>query len=120
MQFIKQQLTPERAANIKESMMVMCLLANVMKMEYAADMDVNFKNPMVNQFAGRIIKDVEAILYHLRNYSTNAQVSDQGQLEEYAGEMYRVIHYFIRLPLGQMKEIMDNIESLTEVVEVTG
>ncbi len=95
-------------------------MAKVIQMEYQQDMDVRFKNPMANQFAGRIIKDALAIEYHLKNNKrANIEFTDPDFVEDYAGELHRVIHFFIRLPLSQIKEVMDSIESVAEVVEET-
>ena len=94
------------------------LMAKVIQMEYQSDMDVRFKNPMANQFAGRIIKDCLAIEHHLKtNRSANIEFTDPDFVIDFAGELHRVIHFFIRLPLSQVKEVMDNLYGVAVVEE---
>ncbi|RAV52328.1 hypothetical protein DIU36_24650 [Mucilaginibacter rubeus] len=93
-------------------------MAELIKMEHMADMDVNFKNPQANMFAGRIAKDAQAIQTHLlSNPRVQLKVTDPEFVEDYAGELYRVFHYFIGLPLSQVKEVMDNLQSLSVIEE---
>ena len=121
MSLIKFELTPKRIESIRESVKVMALMAKVIQMEYQQDMDVRFKNPMANQFAGRIIKDCLAIEHHLKNNDkVNIQFTDPNFVEEYAGELHRVIHFFIRLPLSQVKEVMDNLHVVAEMEGIEG
>ncbi len=116
---IKQIMTPERKARIYSSVQFMAIMAEMIKMEHLTDtIDTNFKNPQVNQFAGRIAKDAEAIQYHLRNNDkVNIKFQDVEFVQEYAWELHRVFHYFIGLPLSQIKEVMDNLHALSEEVE---
>ncbi len=115
---IKQVMTPARANRIQASVQFMLIMAEMIKMEHCADMDVRFKNPQVNQFASRIAKDAEAIRIHLlSNEKVRVQVTDNEFVQDYAGEMYRVFHFFIGLPLSQVKEVMDNLVSVSAEIE---
>ncbi|GAA4338655.1 hypothetical protein GCM10023149_48770 [Mucilaginibacter gynuensis] len=116
---IKQTMTPERMNRIKSSVQFMLIMAEMIQIEYQQDMDVRFKNPQVNQFAGRIIKDAQAIHFHLKNNDkVNIQISDSEFVEEYGIELHRVFKFFIGLPLSQVKEVMDNLESVSTEVSV--
>jgi hypothetical protein len=114
---IKQAMTQERANRILRSSQFMLLMAELIKMEHMADMDTRFKHPQANQFACRIAKDAEAIKTHLKTHMrVQMSVSDNDFVEEYAGELYRVFHYFIGLPLSQVKEVMDNLHNISMAV----
>ena len=116
---IKQTLTPTRINRVKESLSVMAVMAKAIQMEYYADMDVRFKNPQVNMFASRIIKDAEAISHHLKhNGRASIEITNKDFVEDYSAEIHRVIHYFMKLPLSQVKEVMDNLDRVKEAVEV--
>ncbi len=111
----RQPLTPERRANISRSLMVMSAMANVLVMEYYSDMDADFRNPNINRFAGRILQDIKAIQYHLKNNDrANIQNMNDEFMEDFAAQLHRVIHFFIKLPLSQVKEVMDSLEQVTE------
>ena len=115
---IKQVMTPERANRIQRSVQYMLIMAEMIKMEHASDMDTRFKNPMANQFASRIANDAKAIQTHLlTNDKVKVQVTDYDFVEEYAGELFRVFHFFIGLPLSNIKTVMDNLHSLAQVTE---
>ena len=115
---IKQELTPERKERVFKSVQFMSVMAEMIRLEYMADMDVRFKNPQVNQFAGRILEDLKQIKFHLRNSEkVKLRFNVEDEAEEYAGELYRVFHYFIGLPVGQIRQVMDNLMVLSEVVE---
>lgn len=115
---IKQVLTPERKERVLQSVQFMAIMTEMIRLEYASDMDVRFKNPQINQFAGRIIKDCEAIKFHLKtDEKIKIKFKDEEFAEEYAGELYRVFHYFIGLPIDQIRQVMDNLHVLSEMVE---
>lgn len=112
-------MTPERANRIQRSVQYMLIMAEMIKMEHASDViDSRFKNPMANQFANRIANDAKAIQTHLlTNDKVKVQVTDYDFVEEYAGELFRVFHFFIGLPLSNIKTVMDNLNSLSQVTE---
>lgn len=115
---IKQTMTPERMVRIHKSVSFMAVMAELIKMEHMADMDARFKNPIVNQFASRIAKDAKAIQTHLASdLNVNIKFQNIDFVEEYAGELYRVFHFFIGLPLSQIKDVMDQLCSQAEVME---
>lgn len=106
---------------VLKSTQFMLLMAELIKIEHTSDMDVDFRMPQINQFAGRIVKDAQAIQYHLKsNTKLNLKVSDNDFVEEYTCELYRVFHFFIGLPIGQIKEVMDNLHAIAvEEISVT-
>lgn len=115
---IKQQMTPERKARVYKSVQFMAVMAELIKIEYQCDMDARFKNPLVNQFAGRIVKDANAILTNLAiNQNVNIRFQSIDYIEGYACELHRVFHFFVGLPVDQIKEVMDNIYAVSEKVE---
>jgi hypothetical protein len=118
---IKQEMTPVRMTRIIRSVQYMAVMAELIKMEHLADMDTRFKNPQANQFAARIAKDADAIQLHLAtNKNVNIKFAGRDYVEEYAGELYRVFHYFIGLPVEQIKTVMDQLESLSiKIIEPT-
>lgn len=117
---IKPTMTPEKKARIYKSVQFMAVMADVIKMEHCSDaIDAEFKNPQVNQFAKRIIADCKAIQFHLKhNDRVKIEFKDLDFIEEYAGELYRVFHFFIGLPLSQIKEVMDELHKISESVEI--
>jgi len=116
---IKQTMTPEKKARIYKSVQFLAVMAEVIKMEHLTDLiDTDFKNPQANQFAKRIKADAEAIQFHLKcNDRVKIEFKDLEFIQEYAGELYRVFHFFIGLGITQIKEVMDNIEQIAEGVE---
>ena len=116
---IKQTLTPERVQNIQQSIAIITVMSKAIQMEYCMDlMDTKFKSPQVNMFAGRIGKDVKEIYNHLKNnYRVSFELIDTDLLDEYAAEMQRIIHLFMKLPLSQIREVMDNLCELLVAVE---
>lgn len=116
---IRPTMTPEKKARIYKSVQFLAVMAEVMKMEHATDLiDAEFKNPQANQFARRILSDANAIQFHLKkNDRVNIEFKDLEFIEEYAGQLYRVFHFFIGLPLSQITEVMDNLHEIAEGVE---
>jgi hypothetical protein len=115
---IKQEMTEVRKARILKSVTMMAVMAEVIKMEYIQDMDTRFKNPLVNNFANRIRQDAEAIQIHLKtNQNVNIKFLDQNFVEEYAAELHRVFHFFVGIPLSQIKDIMDQLYEQSEQIE---
>jgi chaperonin GroEL (HSP60 family) len=115
---IKQVMTPERKARIIKSVTFMAMMAELIKMEHLVDMDVRFKNPLVNQFASRISKDAEAIRTNLlTNDRVSVQMINEDFTEEYTAELYRIFHFFIGLPIDQIRGVMDNLYAVSEAIE---
>ena len=109
----KQPLTPQRAINLFFSVQFMAILAEVLKIEHIHYMDTDFKVPQINNFAGRIKKDAESVLFHLKTHPRlNITNTDQEFTEEYAAELHRVFRFFIGLPIEKIREIMDGWEEL--------
>jgi hypothetical protein len=116
---IKPTMTPEKKLRIYKSVQFMAVMAEVIKLEHCTDLiDADFKNPRMNQFAKRIADDCQAIQFHLKhNDRVKIEFKDLDFIEEYAGELYRVFHFFIGLPKSQIKEVMDNLHEIAEVAE---
>jgi hypothetical protein len=116
---IKPTMTQGKKARIYKSVQFMAVMAEVMKIEHMSELiDSDFKNPQVNQFAKRIKADAQAIQFHLKhNDRVNIAFKDLEFIEDYAGELYRVFHFFIGLPLPQIKEVMDNLSEIAEAVQ---
>lgn len=111
----KQQLTPSRANRVFYSVQFMAIMAELIKQEHTTEMDVNFRVPEINMFAGRITKDAQAIILHLKSHPRlNVSNTDQDFTDEYVGELYRVFRFFIGMPIEQIKEFMDGIDALEE------
>ncbi len=112
-------MTPEKKARIYKSVQFMAVLAEMMKIEHMSDLiDADFKNPQVNQFSKRIKADAQAIQFHLKhNDRVKIEFKDLDFIEEYASELYRVFHFFIGLPLAQIKEVMDNLVEIANTAE---
>lgn len=116
----KTFLSPERAQNALKSVQFMALMAEMLSLEHCSELiDARFKEPKVNQFAGRIKQDCEAIKFHLKNNSKlNIKFNDAEFIEEYASALYRVFHFFIGLPVDQINELMDGYEKLAKEGEI--
>lgn len=108
----KTTLSPERSYKIFASVQFMAVMAEMIRIEHQMYMDADFKNPPVNNFAGRIRKDADAILMHLKsNPKLDFKNTDPEFSEEYAAEMHRIFHYFIGYPIEKIREFMDRLES---------
>ena len=116
---IKPKMTPEKIARIYKSVQFMAVMSEVIKLEHCSEaIDAEFKNPQLNQFAKRIAADCKAIQFHLKhNDRVKIEFKDLEFIEEYAGELYRVFHFFIGLPLDQIKEVMDNLHEISQTIE---
>ena len=101
-------MTEEKKARIYSSVQFMAVMAEMIKLEYMSDMvDAYFKNPIVNNFAKRISSDAKDIQANLRrNEKVMINFQDLEFIEEYAAELLQLFHFFIELPLSQIKEIM--------------
>lgn len=118
---IKQELTPIRKKRIIKSVSFMAIMAEMIKMEYLQDMDTRFKNPQVNMFAGRIVKDAKAIQLHLAtNDKVNIRFNSMDFIENYAGELHRVVQFFIGLEVAQIHDIMNQLYEQAEAVKEEG
>ena len=117
---IKPTMTPVKKARIYKSVQYMAVMAEILKLEHCSDaIDADFKNPQVNNFAKRIAADCKAIQFHLKhNDRVKIEFKDLDFIEEYASELYRVFHFFIGLPLSQIKEVMDNLYEIAETSEL--
>jgi hypothetical protein len=107
---IKQPLTPERTANIFQSVQFMQVMAELIKVEFQMHMDTDFKNPAVNQHASKIKQSAEAIQLHL---SGIVKAKDPEFFKnEYTPEIYRVFRFFIGMDAEQIREFMDGVEEM--------
>lgn len=102
-------MTVDRQNRIILSVQFMQIMAELIKQEHLMEMDADFRNPVINNFASRISKDATMIQTHLSSICPNKNMEFK---EEYTGEMYRVFRFFIGLPLPQLKEFMDNCERI--------
>lgn len=110
---IKQQprMTDQKKAHIYESISFIAVMAELIKMEHLSELvDADFKNPLANNFARRIKNDANEIRRILkRNETIMIDFISTDFIEEYAAELYRVFHFFIGIPISQIKAVMDGI-----------
>lgn len=108
---LKFPITTEKKKNdVLHCLMKIWVLAEVIKQEWASDMDVKFTKPELNQFTNRIKADAEAIHRSLSagpNYRVRSVAGDSA--ETLAGEMYRVVNHFTTMKTSDIKTLMDNL-----------
>jgi len=112
-------MTDEKKARIYKSVQFMAIMAEMIKIEHLTDtVDAYFKNPLVNQFAKRIASDAKDIQANLkRNEKVMISFQDIDFIEEYAAELWSLFHFFIGLPISQIKEIMLGLSNAKIEVE---
>ncbi len=111
---IKQELTTDRKVKIFRSVQFMHIMAEMIRMEFRMYMDVNFRNPAVNNHASRISQSAQAIQQHL---SFLVKAKDTEYREEYTAELHRVFNFFIGLDIEQIREFMDGAEAQAREVQ---
>jgi len=117
---IKQTLTPKRQEQVIRSMQVIAILAELIKLEHAVEMDVRLKNPRANQYASKIKEYATYIHQELVTHDfIKCQIADRDFVETYSGELFRVVHFFIGMEIETIRETMDKFEALArgEVLE---
>lgn len=118
---IKQQLTIERARRIKFSLQKMAIFSQMLLLENQCELDVDFRIPVINNFAKRIISDSKVISEHLKKSGRIAvNVIDTDFAEDYSGEIWRVVTLLAGMDLEVIKEYANNLDTelktiLTEV-----
>lgn len=106
---IKQELTANKAEKVQNSLYRLLLTSKVMLIESVNELDADFKMPIINNFAKRIQNDCEAINKHLAR-SGYYELSETDNVEELAGEFWRVINILSGCSIENVKEFSDYLE----------
>lgn len=105
---IRQPLTPTKAQATQLSLQKLAIMAQVIKFEQQ-ELDVEFRIPILNNFAGRIRSDSDAILRHLEKSGRWGVVHTE-VAEDYAGEIWRVFDLLCGLDIELVKHFADELE----------
>src|ERR1700761_7574405 len=99
----KQQITEEKAIRIAYSMQKLCILSQVMQYEHANELDVDFKMPIVNNFAKRIGTDAQAIIDHIKRHGKIIPTNHDA-VEEYSAVIWQILDLIIGLKVEALQE----------------
>ena len=116
---IKQALTPERTQKVYFSLQKLSIMAKVMEFEHMQYLDADFRIPHVNNFMKRIGTDCKQIQDHLaKSGRIVVKNANQDFVDDYSGQMWRVMDLLIGLDAGAIKEFADNLEKELEAIGV--
>ena len=95
----------------------MAIMAELIKIEYKFEMDVDFKIPTWNNLANRIGADCIEIVEQMKKNKFVSVKNDQSDfLENYTIELQRVFKFFIGMPPEKIAELMDGWENIQKHV----
>lgn len=115
---IKQTLTREKATRVAYSIQKIVIMAQVLQYEHANELDVDFKMPIVNNFAKRIGTDAEAIISHIKRLGRVLPTNYEA-VEEYSAAVWKILDLLIgRIPLEGLVEFYENLEKELVAVDV--
>ncbi len=105
---MKQKLTPAKAQATQLSLQKLAIMSQIIKFEQQ-ELDVDFRIPILNNFASRIKADSEAILRHLEKSGRWGIVHTE-VAEDYAGEIWRVFDLLCGLDIELVKHFADELD----------
>jgi hypothetical protein len=106
----------DRTEQILLSLQKMAILAECLLMENCSELlGAKFGIPIINNFAKRIGKDIEAIQKHLEK-SGRYGVRMTEVTEEYSSEMWRVVTLLNGLPVENIKQFADGLQKEFELI----
>lgn len=113
---IKQNLTPERHKEVLRSLEKLAILSQLFDFEQQTYLaDTRFSQPIANNFARRIGKDVQYIKQHLGN---SIALSKTDFAEEYVATLWGILDNLCKVDLVPLKEYAEYLEqSLNGVLE---
>lgn len=116
LELVKKELTDEKQNRVYMCMHRISMLTEIIKIEYLTEMDVDLKEPYLNNLANRIGKDALEILNAMaRSQKVQYEVLNKDYFEEYALEMHRVFHYFVGLEMEKVRDMMDAWDKAKEM-----
>lgn len=111
----KRQLTVQEQYPILKSVQIMGVLAHLIQIEYQTRIcDLKFKQPSVNNHARKIKESTEQIQ---KDLAFQFKLKDREQMAyEHSVELWRVFDHFCKLTTEEVRDFMDGVDELKQVV----
>lgn len=118
---VKTAVTEERKNRIFSSIQHIAVMTEIIKIEYCQEMDVQFRDPYLNNLATRIGNDCLDLASRIsKGPLVQFTSKDADFSEDYAIELHRVFKLFIGMEIEKIAELMDGWEAIAEKVENAG